>query len=146
MRRLEASYVWISQSGSKTIDQDIHWGDVVYPINSDLSTKFDFSDLRGSVGYSFYKTSDKELGVGLGLHTLSYKLSLSTLTLGTEAANVLAPLPVISAYGGFALNEHFGFGFGWRGLTLNFQATSGRFVGKLEQSFQGPQLFLTASF
>jgi len=179
--RLEASYVWISESGSKGINQDIHWGDVTFPINTDVSSKFNFSDLRSSVGYSFYKTGDKELGVGLGLHVLSYQLSLSSLNLGTEAGNVLAPLPVLSAYGGFALNEqwsvtarldwlsltyqqyhggitsvafdvlyqpfqHVGFGFGWRGLSVNFQATSGRFVGKLEQSLQGPQLFLIASF
>ena len=179
--RLEASYVWISESGSKSLNQDIHWGDVTFPINTDVSSKFNFSDLRTSVGYSFYKTSDKELGVGLGLHVLSYQLSLSSLNLGTEAGNVLAPLPVLSAYGGFALNEHWsvtarldwlsltyqqyhggitsvgfdvlyqpfqhiGFGAGWRGLTVNFEATSGRFVGKLEQSLQGPQLFVTASF
>ena len=179
--RLEASYVWISESGSKSINQDISWGDVVYPVNTALSSKFNFSDFRTSVGYSFYKTSDKELGVGLGLHVLSYQLSLASASLGTEAGNVLAPLPVLSAYGGFALNEqwsvtarldwlsltyqqyhggitsvgfdvlyqpfqHIGFGVGWRGLNVNFQATSGRFVGKLEQSLQGPQLFLTASF
>ena len=179
--RLEASYVWITESGSKAINQDITWGDVVYPINTNLSTKFNFSDFRTSVGYSFYKTSDKELGVGLGLHVLSYQLSLSSLNLGTEAGNVLAPLPVLSAYGGFALDEHWavtarldwlsltyqqyqggitsmafdvlyqpfqhvGFGIGWRSLYVNFQATSGHFVGKFEQSMQGPQLFLTASF
>jgi len=179
--RLEASYVWISESGDKSLTQDIQWGDVNFPINANVSSKFNFSDLRSSVGYSFYKTSDKELGVGLGLHVLSYQLSLSSLNLGTEAGNVLAPLPVLSVYGGFALNEqwsvsarldwlsltyqqyhggitsvgvdllyqpfqHFGLGIGWRSLNLNFQATSGRFVGKFEQSLQGPQLFLTASF
>src|SRR5262245_20779636 len=179
--RLEASYVWISESGNKGISQDITWGDVTFPVNANVSSKLNFSDFRRSVGYSFYKTSDKELGVGVGLHVLSYQLSLSSLNLGTEAGNVLAPLPVLSAYGGFALNEHWtvtarldwlsltyqqyhggitsvgfevlyqpfqhvGFGLGWRGLNLNFQATSGRFVGKLEQTLNGPQLFVTASF
>jgi hypothetical protein len=179
--RLEASYVWISESGSKSINQDIHWDDVVYPINAELSSKFNFSDFRTSVGYSFYKTSDKELGVALGLHVLSYQLSLSSLNQGTEAGDVLAPLPVLSGYGGFALDEqwsvtarldwlsltyqqyhggitsmrfdllyqpfqHVGFGLGWTGLNVNFQATSGHFVGKLQQNFQGPELFVTASF
>jgi len=179
--RLEASYIWISESGGKSLNQQIEWGDVTFPINTAVSSKFNFSDFRTSVGYSFYKTSDKELGVGLGLHVLSYQLSLSSLNLGTEAGNVLAPLPVLSAYGGFALDEHwsvgarldwlsltyqqyhggitsigvdvlyqpfqhFGVGIGWRSLNVNFQATSGRFVGKFEQSLQGPQLFLTASF
>jgi hypothetical protein len=104
--RLEASYFWISQSGTKGITQDIQWGDVVYPINTQVTSKLNFADFRTSVGWSFYKTSDKELGVGLGLHVLSYEASLSSLTLGTEGGNVLAPLPVVSVYGGFAMNEH----------------------------------------
>jgi hypothetical protein len=103
--RLEFNYFWTSQSGNKSIDQNIQWGDVVYPINAEVSSKLNFWDLRTSVGYSFYKTSDKELGVGLGLHVLGYQASLGTPTQGTEGGNVLAPLPVLSIYGGFALNE-----------------------------------------
>ena len=104
--RLEASYFWISQSGTKGITQDIQWGDVVYPVNTVVTSKLNFSDFRTSVGWSFYKTSDKELGIGLGLHVLSYQASLASTTLGTEGGNVLAPLPVVSFYGGFAMNEH----------------------------------------
>jgi hypothetical protein len=63
--RLEFNYFWISQSGTKTIDRDIQWGDLVYPINAQVTSTLNFSDLRTSIGYSFYKTSDKELGVGL---------------------------------------------------------------------------------
>jgi len=103
--RLEASYFFISQTGDKSIDRDIQWGDVTYPINAEVTSKMNFSDLRASVGYSFYKTSDKELGVGLGLHTLTYQFSLNSLTQGTEGTRVLAPLPVLSVYMGFALND-----------------------------------------
>jgi hypothetical protein len=103
--RLEASYFFISQTGDKSIDRDIEWGGVSFPINAEVTSKMNFSDLRASVGYSFYKTSDKELGVGLGLHTLTYQFSLASLTQGTEGTRVLAPLPVLSVYGGFALND-----------------------------------------
>jgi hypothetical protein len=68
--RLEANYFWQKHSGSKSISQDIQWGDVVYPVNTQVTSQVSFSDLRTSVGYSFYKTSDKELGVGFGLHWL----------------------------------------------------------------------------
>jgi hypothetical protein len=103
--RLEVNYFWIGQTGGKTLDRDIQWGDVVYPINAQVNSKMGFSDLRTSVGYSFYKTSDKELGIGLGLHVLAWQASIGTPSQGTEGGNVLAPLPVISIYGGFALNE-----------------------------------------
>jgi hypothetical protein len=103
--RLEVNYFWIGQNGTKTLDRDIQWGDVVFPVNAQVNSKYGFSDLRTSVGYSFYKTSDKELGVGLGLHVLAWQASIGTPAQGTEGGNVLAPLPVISIYGGFALNE-----------------------------------------
>jgi len=182
--RMELSYYWVSQSGSKSIDRDIQWGDVVFPINAQVNSKLNFSDLRTSVGYSFYKTSDKELGVGLGLHWLWYQASLSSASQGTEGGNLLAPLPVLSVYGGFALNEqwsvnarldyfsltyeqyhggisvmglnvlyqpfrHLGFGLGYSGTFLNFQADStglGSFQGKFNQNLQGPTFYLTASF
>jgi hypothetical protein len=182
--RLEVSYFWISQTGNKSIDRDIQWGDVVYPVNAQVSSKLNFSDLRTSVGYSFYKTSDKELGIGLGLHVLGWQASLGSQAQGTEGTNLLAPLPVISIYGGFALDEqwsvgarldlfsltyqqyhggitvlglnllyqpfrHVGFGVGYTGLFLNFQADStglGSFQGKFDLNLQGPSFFITASF
>jgi hypothetical protein len=182
--RLEVSYFWLGQNGNKSIDRDIQWGDVVYPVNAQVTSTLNFSDLRTSVGYSFYKTSDKELGVGLGLHVLGYQASLGTPSQGTEGGNVLAPLPVLSIYGGFALDEqwsvgarldlfsltyqqyhggitvlglnllyqpfrHVGFGVGYTGLFLNFQADStglGSFQGKLNQNVQGPSFYVTASF
>jgi hypothetical protein len=60
--RLEGSYFGISETGDKAIDYDIQWGDVVFPVNSQVSSKLNFQDFRTSVGYSFYKTKDKELG------------------------------------------------------------------------------------
>jgi len=119
--RLEASYFGVFESGDKTISQDIHFGDVVFPVNTNVTSKLNFQDVRGSVGYSVYKTNDKELGVGLGLHVFSYDLSLSAPKLGTEAGNVLAPLPVLSLYGGFALDEQWAVGarLDWFQLTYD---------------------------
>jgi hypothetical protein len=153
-------------------------------VNAQVNSKLNFSDLRTSVGYSFYKTSDKELGVGLGLHWLWWQASLASQAQGTEGGDLLAPLPVLSFYGGFALNEqwsvgarldffsltyeqyhggitvlgvhllyqpfrHVGFGVGYTGLFLNFQADStglGSLQGKLNQNLQGPSFYITASF
>ena len=123
--RLEVSYYWISRSGSKSIDRDIQWGDVIYPVNTQVSSKLNFSDLRTSVGYSFYKTSDKELGVGLGLHWLYWQGSLNSLTQGTEGSDLLAPLPVLSVYGGFALNDQWSVGARLDWFSLTYQQYHG---------------------
>jgi hypothetical protein len=123
--RLEFNYFWMSTSGNKSIDQDIQWGDVVYPVNTQVTSQLNFSDLRSSVGYSFYKTSDKELGVGLGLHWLWWQTSLSTQAQGNQGTHLLAPLPVVSLYGGFALDEQWSVGARLDEFSLTYQQFHG---------------------
>ena len=124
--RIEASYFRISQSDERTIDQQIQWGDVVFPINAEVSWEVSFSDFRAAVDYSFYKTSDKEVGVGLGLHWLQYEASLSSQRVGSDATNVLAPLPVLAAYGQMALSDQWSVGARLDWLSLTYTQYSGR--------------------
>ena len=107
--RIEAEYFRLDRSGDKQVDRTIQWGDNTFPVNARVQSTFNFSDLRVSGGYSIFKTPDKELGVGLGLHAASYKASLTGsfngAPLGSESEAITAPLPVVSAYGAFALTE-----------------------------------------
>jgi len=100
---------------------------------------------------------------------------------GTEQEDVLAPLPVISFYGQFALTErwavggrldrfslsyskydgsltslgldltyqpfrHVGFGVGYRSLFITLEASEDSKRARFKQTFEGPLLFLSASF
>src|SRR5262252_3583689 len=103
--RVEVEYFDFNRNGDRTLDRQIQWGDQVFQVNAQVHSKFDFSDTRISVGWSFYKTPDKELGVGLGFHMADYNASISTANLGANNGKVLAPLPVLSVYGQFALNN-----------------------------------------
>jgi hypothetical protein len=108
--RIEAEYFQINRSSTRVIDREIRWGDRVFPINAEVSSSFDFYDLRVSAGYSIFKRPDKEIGVGLGVHVAAYDASLSATAVGTQQEDVLAPLPVISVYGQFALTERWAVG------------------------------------
>ena len=109
--RVEADYFEMNRDNTRTIDRQIEWGDQVFPINTQVSTKFNFSDLRVSAGYSFFRTADKELGIGLGLHLASYDVSLASSTGGGgQGEDVTAPLPVLSLYGQFALTDRWAVG------------------------------------
>jgi hypothetical protein len=108
--RLEAEYFEMNRSSERVIDRQIAFGDQVFAVNTQVSTKFNFSDLRVSAGYSFFRRTDKEVGIGLGLHMASYDVRLSTPTGGGDGEDVLAPLPVLSAYGQFALTERWALG------------------------------------
>lgn len=123
--RIEAEYFELNRSGHKQIDRDIQWGDTVYPVNAQLDSSFKFSDLRLSAGYSFFRRTDKEVGVGLGLHVARYDISLSANSLGTESNAVTAPLPVLSVFGQFALTERWAIGARMDRFILRYQEFDG---------------------
>lgn len=108
--RVEAEFFQLNRTGERMIDRDIQWGGNVYPVNANVHSRFDFSDLRVSAGYSFFKRVDKEVGVGLGLHVAAYDVSLSANAIGEEQQDITAPLPVLSFYGQFALTERWAVG------------------------------------
>jgi hypothetical protein len=178
--RFEAEWFQLNRDAQRVVNRDIQFGDQVFPINTQVSSSFDFYDLRLSAGYSFFKRPDKELGVGLGLHVAQYDISLAGANLGSQQEDVLAPLPVISLYGQFALTDqwavggrldrfalnydkfsgslssmaldltwqpfrHVGFGIGYRSLFIRMEAEDVRTL-KFKQTFEGPTLFVTASF
>jgi hypothetical protein len=181
--RLEVEYFELNRNGDKILQQDITWNGQTFPIGAEVVSKFDFSDIRASVGYSFFKTADKELGVGFGFHVASYDAELSTSTngIGNQAAKVLAPLPVFSVYGQFALTEtwavggrldrfvasydnysgnitsvaldlnyqpfrHVGIGMAYRSLFIVAKAKGSDYTAQFNQTFQGPLLYVNASF
>jgi hypothetical protein len=179
--RIDAEYFALNRTSERMLDREIQWGDQTFPVNAQVAAKFNFSDLRVSAGYSFFRTTDKELGVGLGLHVASYETSLRTATASGEGEDVLAPLPVLSLYAQFALTErwamggrldrfslsygkydgsltslgldivyqpfrHFGVGAGYRGLFIRMEVEGDRNLLRLRQTFEGPLLFLNASF
>lgn len=179
--RLDAEYFELNRTGERTTDRDMQWGELVFPAGSGVTSQFDFSDLRVSVGYAFFRAPDKELGVAFGLHLASYDVRLSTRTQGGDGEDVLAPLPVLSIYGQFALTDrwavgsrldrfslsydkydgsltslgldltyqpfrHLGFGAGYRGLFIRMDAAGDRATLRFRQTFEGPLLFVNASF
>ena len=104
--RLEVEYFGLKRSATRTLATDVEWGGVTYPATTTVDASYNFYDTRVSAGYSFFKTRDKELGIGLGLHVAGIKASIGATGSGTaEATDVLAPLPVLNLYGLFALTD-----------------------------------------
>jgi hypothetical protein len=122
--RVAAEYFEVNRRGTRTLDRDVQWGDVTFPVNAEVDSRFDFSDLRVSVEYSVFRTTDKEFGVGFGIHAAGYRVSLSgtanTASYQTETGSVLAPLPVLSAYGLVALTDDWAVGGHLDWLSLSY--------------------------
>jgi len=101
--RLEGEYFSLHRSGARPLARTINWGDNTYTFGTTVSSEFDTDIFRLSVGYSFIKDNQKELGVVLGLHATDFSATLSASGTGIRTADGLAPLPTVGIYGAYAL-------------------------------------------
>jgi len=123
--RVDAEYFQLNRTSERVVDRELTWGDQTIPVNASVQTKFNFSDLRVSAGYSFFRRKDKEVGVAVGLHMAAYDVSLTTANFGSEGEDVLAPLPVLSIYGQFALTDTWAVGTRLDRFSLSYDKYEG---------------------
>ena len=110
--RVDFEYYSLKRDATRVTDRQINWGDQVFDISTELSSNFDSSIYRLTVGYSFIKSQQAELGAALGLHLTDFELALSAAganvgVLKKEAKDALAPLPTIGFYGSYVFSPAF---------------------------------------
>lgn len=125
--RVDVEYFDISRSATRTLAAYFSWGDLNFTAGTVVDSAFDFSDLRISAAYAFFKRRDKELGVGLGLHVADLSTSIQAAGVGSQAGDVTAPLPVVNLYAMFALTDTWAFNMRADWLSLSY----GDFAGDI---------------
>jgi hypothetical protein len=116
--RHKARFMWFNSSreNSRTIDEDINWGDETFPVNARVRAEFSFDVYELAYEYAFLRRDNYEVSGSFGFHytelelTLSAKAETSGGTLDTdisESGNVGAPLPVFGLRGTWALPYNF---------------------------------------
>ena len=110
--RLEFEYYKLDRSATRTIQRDIHWGDIEFPASADITTSFDSAVYRLTGGWSFYRTPQAEAGAAIGLHVTDFKMSMAGqgngplgLSFQSEAKDQLVPLPTLGLYGSYQIND-----------------------------------------
>jgi hypothetical protein len=110
--RLEFEYYRLERKADRTIDRDISWGDINFPVSAQLSSEFNSTVYRLTGGYSFLHTPQYELGGSFGLHVTDFKLGLSGqgnggagLGFQREERDQLVPLPTLGLYGNWQVAE-----------------------------------------
>jgi hypothetical protein len=108
--RLSASWSSFSQSGTRTIDEEIHIGDEDYPVNATINTKWSLDLIPITYSYSFIKNESNELAGTFGIHWDKISLSLhGTTSLSNDdidadtSSSADLPLPLI----GIRYDHHF---------------------------------------
>lgn len=123
--RLDVEYSRLDRDKERQTMRTIDWGDLNIPVNTVSRATFNVEDARVSVGYSFFKTKDKEIGIGLGAHYARIEAGLSTRNFGSEFAKESAPLPVITVYAEVALTDRWLLGMRIDRLSLDIGDVKG---------------------
>lgn len=128
--RIDFSLFDINRSGTRTVGEDIDFGEVVIPAG-EVDTTFNTMVLKLSYRYNFVADTRTAIGFSAGFHTMGIDLGLdSTSGSVEESFDVTAPLPVIGLHGEYALSER------WKILSSIelFQIDIGYFSGYLQDS------------
>jgi hypothetical protein len=103
--RIGLGYLRLARDSQKTISGEIRFGDQVFPVSSEVSSKFDSDIWSLTYGWSFYREGGNELALLLGLHTTKFSTKLETTTGSiAEAAERTIPLPTIGIQGSWAVS------------------------------------------
>jgi outer membrane protein len=101
---LEAGYFKLARQGSIVLEDDLEFGDEVFPAGTEIQTEFDASVFQVSYVYSLMKDAQKELGLMAGLHSTNFTTVLTVTSTGqTERSSVGSPLPVVGLLGSVTL-------------------------------------------
>jgi hypothetical protein len=112
--RHKARFMWFSTSrdATRTLEEDIDWGDETFPVNARVNGEFGFDVYELTYEYAFLRRENYEVSASLGLHYTSLELTMSaraessggTLNADiSEKGSVGAPLPVIGLRGQWSL-------------------------------------------
>lgn len=110
--KLRAAWFNYSRTRSASIDQEISWGDEVFPVDAEVQSKFDFDVYQLSYEYVLRRRESHKLAASVGVHVTDLSASLSARgsidgggprRAGAETGSAAAPLPVIGLNGLWAL-------------------------------------------
>jgi hypothetical protein len=104
---ITGEYYALDRNGSKVLSRDIVFDGTTYPASIQVNSKFRSNIYRASIGYSFLKNEQGELGADIGLHATDFKIDINGqgsaggpgLTAQNRDRSFLAPMPTLGAYG-----------------------------------------------
>lgn len=104
--QFEFGYFELIRDSSAVLEDDLVFGDQIYPAGTVIDTQVDYSSLR--LGYTFFLMRDdqKELGIMAGLHLSDLAVNVRTDTGDqVEKSRSNTPLPVVGLNGALFLGD-----------------------------------------
>ena len=113
-----------SRNSARTLDEDIDWNGVTYPVDAKVKADFSFDVYQVAYEYALWRRNNYEINGSVGLHYTDLSMSLAVDASSVSAkikeeASVAAPLPVVGLRGIWALPHNF-----WLDASAQFFALS----------------------
>ena len=104
--RLEFGYFEVGRDSTTTLNNDLSFGDELFPAGTEVDTRVDARIFRVGYSYSLIRNAQLEFGVMAGVHFISLE---TDITAGSTSQRVTSsagtPLPVIGAHASVFLGE-----------------------------------------
>jgi hypothetical protein len=102
--RLEFGYFDLSRDSSLTLNNDIEFGEEIFPAGTGVNLRSDVRVARVSYAFSLMHDAQKELGFMAGVHLSRLNTEIFAPDTGQrEHTTASTPLPVIGVHGSIAL-------------------------------------------
>lgn len=88
-------YFGLIRNSSKTLETEIEIGNTVFPIGTELSSRYDLHIIRTLYDYAYFQDERISLALSTGLYVLPVNFSIGTSYVVDERAEFVAPLPVL---------------------------------------------------
>lgn len=96
-------YFGLYRSASKVLESEIEIDTMVYPVGTQLNSKFDLQIFKGDFDYAFYMDERIRIGASFGLFIMPISLSTDGEQFSEFNAQITAPLPVLGLSTDFAI-------------------------------------------
>ncbi len=98
-------YFGIARNSRKFLNEELELGDNVFPIGTEINSKFDLTILRAKYDYAFFQDDRVSLGASFGLFIMPVNFSVQANNNNEQKAKFTAPLPLLGLRSDFRINK-----------------------------------------
>lgn len=98
-------YFGIIRNAKKVLDEELVIGNIIYPIGTELNSKYDLTILRAKYDYSFFQDNRISLGASFGLFIMPVNLTVTAISQEEHKTQFTAPLPLLGIRTDFKITE-----------------------------------------
>jgi len=98
-------YFGIYRNAHKILESELEIGDQVFPVGTEIKSKFDLTILRAKYDYSFLQNNHVSLEASFGLFIMPLSFSVKASGPEEQATDFVAPLPVLGLRSDFLITK-----------------------------------------